>query len=162
MSRENLTRAVLTQDGRVLVEQPAGSCRRAGSRTDWDRVRAMRDEESEAAAASDPDAPPLDQAFRREARVVFPRPVRKKHNRPAHRRGRAGVVPRPRPRLPDAHECRAARLRRGPKARRQVERRSSRALRAPRLVAYWYTGYGCAINLACRGCPIAAGSGRSI
>jgi uncharacterized protein (DUF4415 family) len=39
----------------------------------------MRDEEVEAAAASNPDAPPLDQAFWQEARVVLPRPVRKKH-----------------------------------------------------------------------------------
>jgi uncharacterized protein (DUF4415 family) len=36
------------------------------------------DEEVEAAAAGDPDAPPLDEAFWQEARVVFPRPVRKK------------------------------------------------------------------------------------
>jgi uncharacterized protein (DUF4415 family) len=79
MSRENLTRAVLTQDGRVLIEQPDGSYRPAASRTDWDRVRTMREEEIEAAAESDPDTPPLDEAFWREARVVFPRPVRKKH-----------------------------------------------------------------------------------
>jgi uncharacterized protein (DUF4415 family) len=79
MSGENLTRAVLTQDGRVLIEQPDGSYRPAASRTDWNRVRAMRDDEIEAASASDPDAPPLDETFWREARVVFPRPVRKKH-----------------------------------------------------------------------------------
>jgi uncharacterized protein (DUF4415 family) len=96
MSRENLTGAVLTQDGRVLIEQEGGSYRTAASRTDWDRVRTMTAEEIEAAAASDPDAPPLDETFWREARVVFPSPVRKKHNRPAHRRGRTGVVPRPR------------------------------------------------------------------
>ena len=79
MSAENLTRAVLTQDGRVLIEQPDGSYRPAESRTDWDRIRAMPDEEIDAAAAADPAAPPLDEAFWREARVVFPRPVRKKH-----------------------------------------------------------------------------------
>jgi uncharacterized protein (DUF4415 family) len=79
MSAEELTRAVLTQDGRVLIEQPDGSYRPAVSRTDWDRVRAMSDEEVEAAAAGDPDAPPLDEAFWREARVVWPRPIRKKH-----------------------------------------------------------------------------------
>jgi uncharacterized protein (DUF4415 family) len=79
MSRENLTRAVLTQDGRVLIEQADGSYRPAQSRTDWNRVRAMTDEEIEAAAASDPDAPPLDEAFWQEARVVFPGPIRKKH-----------------------------------------------------------------------------------
>jgi uncharacterized protein (DUF4415 family) len=79
MSRENLAGAMLTQDGRVLIEQPDGSYRPAVSRTDWDRVRTMTDEKIEAAAANDPDAPPLDEAFWREARVVFPRPVRKKH-----------------------------------------------------------------------------------
>jgi uncharacterized protein (DUF4415 family) len=79
MSRETLTRAVLTQDGRVLIEQQDGSYRAAASGTDWERVRAMRDEEIEAAAAGDPDAPPLDEAFWREARVVFSRPARKKH-----------------------------------------------------------------------------------
>jgi uncharacterized protein (DUF4415 family) len=79
MNREEPIRAVLTQDGRVLIEQPDGSYRAAASRTDWDRVRAMSDEEIEAAAAGDPDAPPLDEAFWQEARVVFPRPVRKKH-----------------------------------------------------------------------------------
>jgi uncharacterized protein (DUF4415 family) len=79
MSRETLTRAVLTQDGRVLIEQPDGSFRAAASRTDWDRVRAMSDDEVEAAAAGDPDAPPLDEAFWQEARVVLPRPTRKKH-----------------------------------------------------------------------------------
>jgi hypothetical protein len=68
MSAENLTRAVLTQDPRVLIEQPDGSYHAAESRTDWDRVRAITDEETEAAAASDPDdAPPLDEAFRHEA-----------------------------------------------------------------------------------------------
>jgi uncharacterized protein (DUF4415 family) len=79
MSRENLTRAVLTQDGRVLIEQRDGSYRPAAARTEWDRIRAMSEEEVEAAAAGDPDALPLDQAFWREARVALPRPGRKKH-----------------------------------------------------------------------------------
>jgi hypothetical protein len=79
MSAESLTLAVLTQDGRVLLEQSNGSYRPAESRTDWDRVRAMSEEEIEAAAAGDPDAPPLDEAFWREPRVVYPPPVRKKH-----------------------------------------------------------------------------------
>ena len=73
------TRAVLTKDGRVVIEQPDGSYRPAGSRTDWDRVRAMTDEDIEASAASDADALPLDEAFWQSARVVFPHAVRKKH-----------------------------------------------------------------------------------
>jgi hypothetical protein len=72
MNEENLTRAVLTQDGRVLIEQPDGSYRPAGSRTDWDRVRAMTDEEIEASAASDADALPLDEAFWRRPASSFP------------------------------------------------------------------------------------------
>jgi uncharacterized protein (DUF4415 family) len=70
MSRENPTRAVLTQDGRVLIEQPDGSYRAAASRSEWARVRTITDKEIEAAAAGDPDAPPLDEGFWREARVV--------------------------------------------------------------------------------------------
>jgi uncharacterized protein (DUF4415 family) len=61
------------------LSSPTAAYRPAASRTDWDRVRTMRDEEIEAAAAGDPDAPPLDEAFWREARVVFPRAARKKH-----------------------------------------------------------------------------------
>jgi hypothetical protein len=37
----------------------------------------MDEEAVAAAAASDPDAPPLDEGFWREARVVFPHQVRK-------------------------------------------------------------------------------------
>jgi len=72
MDDKNRTRAILTQDGRVLIEQPDGSYRPAESRTDWDRVRAMTEEEIEAAAEADPDALPLDGEFWRTARVVIP------------------------------------------------------------------------------------------
>jgi uncharacterized protein (DUF4415 family) len=78
MNAEDLTRAVLTQDGRVLIEQPDGSYLPSEPRTDWARVRALGDEAVEAAAASDPDAPPLDEAFWRDAHVVRPLAVRKK------------------------------------------------------------------------------------
>ncbi len=79
MITEERTRAVLTQDGRVLIEQPDGSFRLARRRTDWGRVRAMTDAQVEAAAEADPDAQPLDEAFWQSARVVFPRQVRKRH-----------------------------------------------------------------------------------
>jgi len=47
--------------------------RRAGKgRTDWDRLRSMTEEEIEAAAASDPDNPPTDREFWRDARTVHP------------------------------------------------------------------------------------------
>ena len=41
-------------------------------RTDWDRVRNMTEEEIEAAAASDPDNPPTDREFWRDARTMDP------------------------------------------------------------------------------------------
>jgi uncharacterized protein (DUF4415 family) len=74
VSDESTTRAILTQDGRVLIEQPDGSCRPARSKTDWDRVPAMTEEDIEAAAKAGPDAPPLDDEFWRTARVVIPPP----------------------------------------------------------------------------------------
>ena len=43
----------------------------ADLRTDWDRLRKMSDEEAEAAAASDPDAPPTDEEFWDKARLVW-------------------------------------------------------------------------------------------
>ncbi len=56
MQEENITKAVLTTDGRVLIEQPDGSYLPAEDRTDWERVRNMSDEEVEANAADDPHA----------------------------------------------------------------------------------------------------------
>ena len=46
--------------------------RAARDRTDWERVRNMTEEEIEAAAASDPDNPPLEEGFMREGRTVRP------------------------------------------------------------------------------------------
>lgn len=40
--------------------------------TDWERLRDMTDEEIEAAAAADPDNPPTDEEFWRDARTVYP------------------------------------------------------------------------------------------
>jgi uncharacterized protein (DUF4415 family) len=41
-------------------------------KTDWARVDAMTEEEIDAAARSDPDAQPTDEAFWEEAVLVFP------------------------------------------------------------------------------------------
>lgn len=51
---------------RVRAEQPARG------HTDWERLRRMTDEEIEAAAATDPDNPPTDEEFRRDARTIYP------------------------------------------------------------------------------------------
>ncbi|RKU12325.1 hypothetical protein C6502_06160 [Candidatus Poribacteria bacterium] len=40
--------------------------------TDWERVDALTDEDIDAAASSDPDAPPTDASFWKEATVVMP------------------------------------------------------------------------------------------
>jgi len=40
--------------------------------TDWERLRSMTEEEIEAAAASDPDNPPTDAEFWRDARTIYP------------------------------------------------------------------------------------------
>ena len=40
--------------------------------TDWERLRTMTEEEIEANAASDPDNPPREEGFMRDARTVYP------------------------------------------------------------------------------------------
>jgi len=79
MSDESTTRAVPTQDGGVMIEQPDGSYRKAEAKTDWQCVSAMTEEEIEAAARSDADALPLDEDFWAKARIVMPQRVPKKH-----------------------------------------------------------------------------------
>lgn len=71
---EQTTRAIVTRDGRMLIEQPDGSFRLAEGETDWARVDAMSEEELEAAIASDPDDPGNDPTFWEPARVVYPAP----------------------------------------------------------------------------------------
>ena len=70
MSDEKITRAILAPDGQVLTEQPDGSWRPTEDQTDWERVRAMTDEEITAAALDDPDAQPLDDEFWRTAEIL--------------------------------------------------------------------------------------------
>jgi uncharacterized protein (DUF4415 family) len=79
MSGESTTRAVLTQDGDVLIEQPDGSYRKAAAKTSWQQVNALTEEEIDAAARDDADAPPLDDAFWANARIVMPQEYPKKH-----------------------------------------------------------------------------------
>jgi uncharacterized protein (DUF4415 family) len=73
---EMLTRAVLTTDGRVLVEQPDGSYRPAKGQTDWSKVDRMSEAELAAAIAADPEDPANDQAFWDRARILYPRQQR--------------------------------------------------------------------------------------
>ncbi|MDE0300435.1 MAG: hypothetical protein OXN17_17490 [Candidatus Poribacteria bacterium] len=42
------------------------------TQTDWERVKNMSEAEINAAAASDPDAQPTDEAFWKDAHVVIP------------------------------------------------------------------------------------------
>jgi uncharacterized protein (DUF4415 family) len=54
---------------RTIVRTRASAKR---GKTDWARVRAMTDEEIEAAARSDPDAQPTDAEFWKGAKLVMP------------------------------------------------------------------------------------------
>jgi uncharacterized protein (DUF4415 family) len=73
---EMLRRAVLTADGRVLVEQPDGSYRPARGETDWAKVDRMSEAELAAVVAADGDDPGNDPEFWDRARLVFPQKER--------------------------------------------------------------------------------------
>jgi hypothetical protein len=73
-SGDTTIRAVLTHDGRVLVEQPEGSFHAAEARTDWQRVDAMTGEEIERNAAEEMAELGIDPDWPDHARLVFPRP----------------------------------------------------------------------------------------
>jgi hypothetical protein len=47
MTNTNITRAVATTDGRVLIAQPDGTYRLVESQTDWARLDAMSEAEVE-------------------------------------------------------------------------------------------------------------------
>ena len=71
MIDSSTTRAILTQDHRVLIEQPDGSYRFADDRTDWERLDTMTDEEIEEAVKNDPDAAPImDEKWWSQARAT--------------------------------------------------------------------------------------------
>ena len=59
MSDERMIRVRRLPDGTKVQVLADGSTRPIISRTDWDRVRAMTEEEIDANAAADPDNPPL-------------------------------------------------------------------------------------------------------
>jgi uncharacterized protein (DUF4415 family) len=52
----------------------SGSTSKGKPKTDWNRLRAMTDEEVHAGVTDDPDIKPTDESFWTEARVVMPRP----------------------------------------------------------------------------------------
>jgi uncharacterized protein (DUF4415 family) len=60
----NRTKLVATlADGTHIVEHADGRLERRKSQTDWARLAAMTEKTIEAAAKSDPENPPLDDAF---------------------------------------------------------------------------------------------------
>ena len=69
---ELIVRAIRTDDGRVLIEQPDGSFRPAEGKTDWARVDAMSEEELAATIAADPDDPGNDPSYWETVSPVWP------------------------------------------------------------------------------------------
>jgi putative transcriptional regulator len=59
MSKKNTTVAKRQNDGSLVRVMPDGTTAPLPDRTDWERLRAMTDDEVHAAAVSDPDAQPL-------------------------------------------------------------------------------------------------------
>jgi putative transcriptional regulator len=70
MSKENTIVAKRQSDGTIVQVFPDGSAKPFEDKTDWDRLRAMTDEEVIAAALTDPDARPLTPEQLRAARRV--------------------------------------------------------------------------------------------
>ena len=70
---EQIVRAIRTDDGRVLIEQPDGSFRRAQGQTDWARVDRMTEADLGNAIAADPDDPVNDPSYWETTAPVWPR-----------------------------------------------------------------------------------------
>jgi putative transcriptional regulator len=70
MSKENTIVAKWHRDGTIVQVLPDGSTKPFKDKTDWDRLRAMTDEEVTAAAMADPDARPMTPEQLRTARRV--------------------------------------------------------------------------------------------
>jgi uncharacterized protein (DUF4415 family) len=73
MTSKNITRAIATTDGRVLIEQPDGTYRLAESQTDWARLEAMSEAEVERLAAEDMAELGIAPDWTEHTRVIFPR-----------------------------------------------------------------------------------------
>ena len=70
---EDIVRLITTlDDGTSIVEHADGRLERTKSRTDWARLRAMTEEEIEAAARADPDSDPTNFDWSK-AVLVMPR-----------------------------------------------------------------------------------------
>jgi putative transcriptional regulator len=70
MRKENTIVAKRHRNGTVVQVLPDGSTKPFEDKTDWDRLRAMTDEEVTAAAMADPDARPMTPEQLRTARRV--------------------------------------------------------------------------------------------
>jgi len=68
------TRAILTSDGRVLIEQADGTYSEADDETDWARLNAMSDEEIERISEEDEEGVPLDDEAWEHALQAYPPP----------------------------------------------------------------------------------------
>lgn len=70
MNSEATIKARLQDDGTVVQVLPDGSTKPLKAEVDWRAIDALTDEQIEAAIKDDPDAaPPLDEAWFREARA---------------------------------------------------------------------------------------------
>lgn len=74
MTGENITKAIMTTDGKVLIEQPDGTYRPAESQTDWTQLAAMTEDEVERLAAEDMAEIGIDPDWVQRAKVTSPRP----------------------------------------------------------------------------------------
>jgi len=70
MSKKNTIVAKRQSDGTIVQVLPDGSTKPFEDKTDWNRLRAMTDEEVTAAAMADPDARPMTPEQLRTARRV--------------------------------------------------------------------------------------------
>lgn len=81
MSDDNTVQVERLDDGTFVQILPDGSTRPLADDTDWERIRAMTEEEIEANALSDPDNPPLtDEELARFHRVPDVESIRSKLN----------------------------------------------------------------------------------